>query len=50
MSKLSLDTLKERAQGVVTEELLGEISGGTEADCHFTGILDIDAKKAVSQQ
>jgi hypothetical protein len=32
--KLSLDALKEKAGSVVTEKLLGEISGGTQAACH----------------
>lgn len=32
--KLSLDTLKERAEAIASEELLGTISGGLEAACH----------------
>lgn len=34
MSKLTLDALKERANGVVSSELLSMISGGLENDCH----------------
>ena len=34
MSKLSLDALKERAEAVVSQELLNSISGGTENACH----------------
>lgn len=36
MSKLTLDALKERASEIATEELLGQISGGTENACHDT--------------
>ncbi|MEO8534357.1 MAG: hypothetical protein ABI441_11420 [Flavobacterium sp.] len=32
--KLSLETLKERAEAVASEELLESISGGKMADCH----------------
>jgi hypothetical protein len=32
--KLSLDALKERAEGVASEELLKSISGGLEEACH----------------
>lgn len=32
--KLSLDALKERAEGVASEELLQSISGGLEEACH----------------
>jgi hypothetical protein len=32
--KLSLDALKERAEAVASEELLGTISGGLEDACH----------------
>jgi len=32
--KLSLDALKERAEAVASEELLGTISGGLEEACH----------------
>ncbi len=32
--KLSLDALKERAEAVASDELLGSISGGTENSCH----------------
>lgn len=34
MSKLSLDALKQRADAVASEELMGQISGGTDNDCH----------------
>ena len=34
MSKLTLDALKERADFVVSGELLTAISGGTENACH----------------
>ena len=34
MSKLSLDALKERAEAIASEELLGSISGGIEDACH----------------
>lgn len=36
MSKLTLDALKERAENVASEELLGAISGGqmVEEACH----------------
>ena len=34
MSKLNLDALKERAEAIASEELLGTISGGLEAACH----------------
>jgi|GEM_PF-4575238 len=32
--KLSLEALKERAEAVASEELLGTISGGLLDDCH----------------
>lgn len=32
--KLSLDTLKERAEAVASKDLLATISGGTENACH----------------
>jgi len=34
MSKLSLNSLKERAGAVASEELLASISGGTMNSCH----------------
>ncbi len=34
MNKLTLDALKQRADAVATDELLGQISGGTENACH----------------
>lgn len=34
MKKLSLDALKERAEAVASEELLGTISGGRQNACH----------------
>lgn len=34
MSKLTLDALKGRANEIASEELLGQISGGTANDCH----------------
>lgn len=37
MSKLTLEALKERAESVVTNELLTMISGGTENACHDGG-------------
>ncbi|BFM43151.1 hypothetical protein CFS9_17920 [Flavobacterium sp. CFS9] len=45
MSKLTLDALKERAEAMASDELLNAINGGTNGDCHLTGILDIDAKQ-----
>ncbi len=33
--KLSLDALKQKAGTTVSNELLGSISGGTEAGCHI---------------
>jgi hypothetical protein len=35
MKKLSLDDLKEKTKTVVTSELMGTISGGTENKCHY---------------
>lgn len=32
--KLSLEALKERSEEVATEELMSEISGGIQDDCH----------------
>jgi len=32
--KLNLDALKERAEAIVSEELLVSISGGLQAECH----------------
>ncbi len=32
--KLSLDALKEKAEEVVSSELLVSINGGTNGDCH----------------
>ncbi|SHM73574.1 hypothetical protein [Flavobacterium xanthum] len=32
--KLSLDALKERAQGIASEELMGQITGGLLPECH----------------
>lgn len=46
MSKLNLDALKERAEATASDELLESINGGTNGDCHLTGILDIDAKQS----
>ena len=37
MSKLTLDALKERAEAIVSEDLLITISGGTENACHDGG-------------
>lgn len=37
MNKLSLDTLKMRAEAVSTEELMANIGGGTENSCHDGG-------------
>ena len=34
MKKLSLDALKEKAGTVITDELLNNISGGKENNCH----------------
>lgn len=34
MKKLSLETLKKRAEAVASEDLLKTISGGTENACH----------------
>jgi hypothetical protein len=34
MNKLSLTALKERAETIVSEELLSAINGGLENDCH----------------
>jgi hypothetical protein len=34
MKKLSLDALKNKAEGVASEELLNTISGGLENGCH----------------
>lgn len=38
MSKLSLDALKKRAEGIASEELLKAISGGLENACHDGGL------------
>ena len=38
--KLSLDALKERAEAVASEELLGTITGGILDDCHPIIIKD----------
>ncbi|WP_413998067.1 hypothetical protein ACMDB5_09735 [Flavobacterium sp. W1B] len=38
--KLSLDALKERAEAIASEELLGTISGGLEEACHDVKIKD----------
>lgn len=34
MKKLSLDALKEKAVTIASDELLNNISGGNEDDCH----------------
>lgn len=34
MEKLNIDALKERANEIATEELMSQISGGTEYACH----------------
>lgn len=34
MNKLSFEALKNRAEAVVSEQLLNSISGGTENSCH----------------
>ena len=41
--KLSLEALKERAEAIASEELLGSINGGLLDSCH-TGILEVDIK------
>lgn len=38
--KLSLDALKDKAKGVASEELLNEITGGKQADCHSSWAVD----------
>lgn len=40
MNKMSLEALKQRADAVATDELLGQISGGTENACHSTSTGD----------
>jgi hypothetical protein len=40
MHKLNLDALKERAEAIASEELLGTISGGLENSCHVTYSCD----------
>lgn len=47
MSKLSLEALKQRAEAVVSEEMLASISGGEENACHdsgLTGYPEVDTK------
>lgn len=34
MSKLTLDALKQRADAVASKDLLSQISGGQQNDCH----------------
>lgn len=34
ISKLTLDALKKRTNAVASEDLLSQISGGTDNDCH----------------
>lgn len=34
MEKLNIDALKERADEIETEELMSQISGGTQYACH----------------
>jgi len=47
MSKLSLDALKERAEAIASEELLGTISGGLEEACHdFNDAMIMDAQNS----
>ncbi|NDP22758.1 MAG: hypothetical protein GZ091_17020 [Paludibacter sp.] len=36
MQKLNLEALKERAESMVSEELLSTINGGLENGCHVT--------------
>ncbi|WP_330442387.1 hypothetical protein [Flavobacterium sp. C4GT6] len=40
MSKLNFDTLKERAKGVASSELLETISGGVNNDCHDNAVMN----------
>ncbi len=40
MNKLSLDALRLRANEIASEELLGQISGGTANDCHPVEVPD----------
>ncbi|CAA9203011.1 hypothetical protein [Flavobacterium collinsii] len=42
--KLSFEALKQRAELVTSEEVMNSISGGAEAGCHLTGILEVDSK------
>ncbi len=39
--KLSLDALKERAEVVASEEILNQISGGVNDDCHVK-VLELE--------
>ncbi|ALU27391.1 hypothetical protein [Myroides odoratimimus] len=39
MEKLSLDTLKMRAEAITSEDLLATISGGTENSCHNEAVI-----------
>jgi hypothetical protein len=45
--KLSLEALKERADGIASEELLLTISGGVEDACHdFDNAMRMDAENS----
>jgi hypothetical protein len=48
MNKLSLDALKERAEGVASEELMLTITGGIQEACHdtFNDAMMMDAQNS----
>ncbi|CAH0335336.1 hypothetical protein FVB9288_00972 [Flavobacterium sp. CECT 9288] len=47
--KLSLDALKEKAEGIASTELLATISGGTENACHCVEKVRIQEKGRIQE-